>query len=79
MIWTTLNMWKILQKKNINKTIQFTKYYLAFVKKLILLLETDLKIKSKLYDQPAITASNNKATIFVILIIGFTAGPAVSL
>ena len=28
---------------------------------------------------PAKTASINKATIFVILIIGFTAGPAVSL
>ena len=28
---------------------------------------------------PAITANNNNATIFVILIIGFTAGPAVSL
>ena len=31
------------------------------------------------YPYPAITANNNKATIFVILIIGFTAGPAVSL
>ena len=28
---------------------------------------------------PATTANNNKATIFVILIIGLTAGPAVSL
>ena len=31
------------------------------------------------YYYPAITANNNKATIFVILIMGFTAGPAVSL
>ena len=28
---------------------------------------------------PAITANNNNATMFVILIIGLTAGPAVSL
>jgi hypothetical protein len=28
---------------------------------------------------PAITANNNKATMLVILIIGLTAGPAVSL
>ena len=28
---------------------------------------------------PAITANNSKATMFVILIIGLTAGPAVSL
>ena len=28
---------------------------------------------------PAITASNNNATMFVILIIGLTAGPAVTL
>ena len=35
--------------------------------------------KRKVNDQPAITASNNNATIFVILIIGLTAGPAVSL
>ena len=28
---------------------------------------------------PAITANNNNATIFVIFIMGFTAGPAVSL
>jgi hypothetical protein len=35
--------------------------------------------KNKLSFYPAITASNNKATIFVILIIGLTAGPAVSL
>ena len=31
------------------------------------------------YIYPAITANSNKATIFVILIMGFTAGPAVSL
>ena len=36
-----------------------------------------INLKIKFY--PAITASNNKATIFVILIIGLTAGPAVSL
>ena len=39
------------------------------------------KRKKTIIDQwpPAITAKSNKATIFVILIIGFTAGPAVSL
>ena len=35
------------------------------------------RTKNNIY--PAITANNNKATILVILIIGFTAGPAVSL
>ena len=37
------------------------------------------RIKKQLKIQPAITANNSKATIFVILIIGLTAGPAVSL
>ena len=36
-----------------------------------------ISCKKKIY--PAITASKSNATIFVILIIGFTAGPAVSL
>ena len=31
------------------------------------------------FNYPAITAKSNRATIFVIFIIGFTAGPAVSL
>ena len=35
--------------------------------------------KTTKQNQPAITASNSKATIFVIFIIGLTAGPAVSL
>ena len=40
---------------------------------MILLVKKGLKI-----NYPAITAKSNKATILVILIIGFTAGPAVN-
>ena len=40
---------------------------------MILLVKRGSKIS-----YPAITAKSNKATIFVIFIIGFTAGPAVN-
>ena len=35
--------------------------------------------KKRIKNQPAITAKSNNATILVIFIMGFTAGPAVSL
>ena len=37
------------------------------------------KRRSSIIYYPAITAKSNRATIFVIFIIGLTAGPAVSL
>ena len=56
----------------------FTERYTVSEQKLMILL---VKKEDHLVDNfyPAITASNNKATMFVILIIGLTAGPAVSL
>ena len=56
----------------------FTERYTVSEQKLMILLE---KKEDRLVDNfyPAITASNSKATMFVILIIGLTAGPAVSL
>ena len=58
--------------------LSFIERYTVSEQKLMILL---VKKEDHLVDNfyPAITASNNKATMFVILIIGLTAGPAVSL
>ena len=65
---------KTEQQKNMTIQVRLESYLKVLNKKLIL----PLKIEKKT-NYPAITANNNNATILVILIIGLTAGPAVSL
>ena len=60
------------------KDLLYTTSYQVCDRKLMIRLEKEKKEINFSY-YPAITASNKRATIFVILIIGFTAGPAVSL
>ncbi len=68
-----LNISKIRQIKNSEVKIYFMIPLVRLERKLMLQQEKE----NSFY--PAITAKSNNATIFVILIIGFTAGPAVSL
>ena len=58
-----------------DNTSSFQKLFKSIEQK----ISSPLKIEKSRFNYPAITANNNNATILVILIIGFTAGPAVSL
>ncbi len=68
-----LNISEMKLIKNLRVKMFFMMFSAHSEKKLTLLQKEEINF------YPAITANRSNATIFVILIIGFTAGPAVSL
>ena len=73
-LYTKKDMNKLAYSKNeTENSVGGTSFITSFLSSL------RQKMYGKRKFQCAITESNNKATILVILIIGFTAGPAVSL